>query len=186
MRLPFAPRTVRHAVRAYRAAGKPPKGDSCDSIAWAAWVAQSGAGIPARSLRRVVAIARLLAGETPHRRLLMRHLAQHGPIRTARVSAAQARGRAKQYPYWGAARGEIRLTHAGWPSNVPTERASSDRRSQGLAGADCEEICQREGRLYWRSIGVLTEEECREVVRNLGIRIPAGLAVATALAKERA
>lgn len=86
-------------------------------------------------------------------RRLADHIRMHGPIATARVSSAQARGAAKQYSYWGAVRYEVRLGADGAPTNRPLERASSDRRSERLAERDCDELCESEGRIQLQRIG---------------------------------
>lgn len=90
------------------------------------------------------------------------------PIPTVRVSSAQARGAAKQYAYWGAVRYEIRETADGRAvSNIPLERASSDRRSERLAGQDADGIAGREGRIVWQRIGRLSATLAREIVADL-------------------
>jgi hypothetical protein len=89
---------------------------------------------------------------------------RYGPIPCVRVSSAQASGRAKGYPYWGAVRYEIRLRKDGVLTAIATERASSDRRSQRLVERDRAELCVREGRLAWDGIGPLTEAEVARVL----------------------
>jgi hypothetical protein len=81
------------------------------------------------------------------------HIQQHGPIACVRVSSAQARGAARQYAYWGAARYEARITRAGHISLCAQERASSDRRSERLAVADAREIAADEGRVVVQGAG---------------------------------
>jgi hypothetical protein len=100
--------------------------------------------------------------------ILAHHIRTHGPIKTARVSSAQAKGAAKKYCYWGAVRYEIRLTAAGLPSNIALERASSDRRSQRLAAEDCESLCEREDRIECPAIGRITEFSARAILSDLG------------------
>lgn len=85
------------------------------------------------------------------------YLRLHEAIPTARVSYAQAKGNAKKYSYWGATRYEIRMTIGRYPSNMPNERASSDRRSEKLAQRDCDELCERENRLECHPIGRVSE-----------------------------
>lgn len=91
----------------------------------------------------------------------------HGPIPTVRVSSAQARGAAKRYAYWGAARYEIRLTRDGQPSNVALERASSDRRSLRLAEQDAAKLARRERRIVCQEIGRLSEAAAARVLRDM-------------------
>lgn len=91
----------------------------------------------------------------------------HGPIPTVRVSSAQARGAAKQYAYWGAARYEIRLSRDGQPINVALERANSDRRSRRLAQQDAAELARRERRVCCPEIGRLSEAAAARVLRAL-------------------
>lgn len=67
----------------------------------------------------------------------------NGPIKTVRVSSAQARGAAKRYAYWGAVRYELRLTKAGTLSHVALNRAGSDRRSVRLAEEDADALAER-------------------------------------------
>lgn len=88
-----------------------------------------------------------------------------GSIPTVRVSSAQARGRAGQYPYWGAVRYEVRIGRDGRPINVPLERASSDRRSKRLAKRDALST----GRMMVGRIGHLTEQEALAVLVRLGV-----------------
>ena len=93
---------------------------------------------------------------------------QRGPIPSVRVSSAQARGAAKHYAYWGAARYELRLTKSGAVSNCAVERASSDRRSVRLAEADAERIAEREDRIELQTIGTLSEQDAARVLRWMG------------------
>lgn len=73
-------------------------------------------------------------------------LAHIKSIPCVRVSSAQARGKAKQYPYWGAVRYELRLNKKGKPCLYPLDRAYSDRRSKKLAERDAETIAKAENR----------------------------------------
>lgn len=91
----------------------------------------------------------------------------HGSIGAVRCSSAQARGRAKDYAYWGAARYEVRLGVDGYPTCVAQERASSDRRSQGLAEQDADEIATAEGRYRTQTIGKIGEDEAAKILRWL-------------------
>lgn len=91
-----------------------------------------------------------------------------GPIPAARISSAQARGRAKQYSYWGVVPYEIRLNRAGQPTACPRGRASSDRRSYERAVRDLENFCERTGRVPVRGLGALTAGEAKDVLQRLG------------------
>lgn len=83
-------------------------------------------------------------------------VAAQGSIPTVRVSSAQARGRAKRYAYWGAARGEIRARERdGALTCLSVERARSDRRSQRLAEDDAD--------------GQLDEAGARILLRRMGL-----------------
>lgn len=95
---------------------------------------------------------------------LAHEIRTRGPIPTIRVSSAQASGAAKQFPYWGAVRYAIRLTRAGWPANLPLERAGSDRRSCRLAEQDAAAIAAREGRIRLDRIGRLSEDEAERIL----------------------
>ena len=87
-----------------------------------------------------------------------------GPIGCVRVSSAQARGAAKKYAYWGAARYEIRVNSRGGLSYYPLERASSDRRSERLAERDADEIAAKETRYdMGKDLGSLSEARARRV-----------------------
>lgn len=95
-------------------------------------------------------------------------LAERGPIPTARVSRAQARGRAKQYAYWGAVRYLIVLSADGHPVHRALERAGSDRRSRPLAERDAEDLAERESRLVLQAgPGRLSAEDADYVLRVL-------------------
>lgn len=97
--------------------------------------------------------------------VLAEHLRAHEPIPTIRVSSAQARGNAKNYPYWGAVRYEIRLTRDGrHPTNVALERASSDRRSYRLAERDADTLAADENRILVQTIGKLDETTAERVL----------------------
>lgn len=102
-------------------------------------------------LRLLRAPVRVVQPTGPDSRLcqLIAILRRRGsPLPAVRVSAAQARGRASLYPYWGAARYEVRLRQAdGMPTLVPLERAGSDRRSLRLARADADAIARAERRV---------------------------------------
>jgi hypothetical protein len=111
-------------------------------------------------------IGRIIAAGTITPREILADIIEHeGAIPAARVSSAQARGTAKQYPYWGAVRYEIRRRKAdGMPTAVACERASSDRRSERLAEADRDDLCELEGRIPISGIGALTDYECERVL----------------------
>jgi hypothetical protein len=85
---------------------------------------------------------------------------QNNIIPAIRISSAQAKGRAKQYAYWGIARYEI-----GWSKkhNLPVSRcvgrARSDRRSIRKAEQDADEIIEASNCLLIASIGVLSTTE---------------------------
>lgn len=113
-------------------------------------------------------------------RALYALVAASGPIPTVRVSSAQARGRAKGYAYWGAARGEIRARKSdGALTVVSVEQASSDRRSERLAEADADAIAEREGRHYVQALGLLSESDAARVLGEI-------LAATTTVADRRA
>ena len=101
------------------------------------------------------------AGHTPTISLYRAILA-HGPIKTVRASSAKARGRAKDYAYWGAALYEIRATRDG-VANVAVRGAFSDRRSFALA---LDDACAT-GRLYVDTIGALSDLAIEE---KFGVR----------------
>lgn len=92
---------------------------------------------------------------------------QYGPVPAARLSTAQARGRAKRYQYWGVARYEIALARSGEVISRALERASSDRRSYRLAEHDWNEVCERENRWPTSTIGRLSEDEAAEILANM-------------------
>jgi hypothetical protein len=97
--------------------------------------------------------ARLNAGATVDE-AVKGSIRENGPLRTARVSSAQAKGAAKRYAYWGAVRYQVRLARkTGELINMPLERASSDRRSERLAALDVDALCEREGRAQLGRIG---------------------------------
>lgn len=96
--------------------------------------------------------------------ILAEHIRKHGPIRTVRVSSAQAKGWAKGFPYWDAVRYRLRLDRKGRPVNVPLERAASIRRSYALAEEDALELADKEGRVRLQRIGRLDEHECLSVL----------------------
>jgi len=89
-----------------------------------------------------------------------------GPIQTVRVSSAHTRTR---YPYWGAARYEIRLRRDGTPTHLAQERATAPRRSPARARVDADAIARDERRLSHPGlpIGPLSDEHCRDVLETL-------------------
>lgn len=112
---------------------------------------------------------RLLGSGYTAQDLLADLIIQRGPIKTARVSSAQARGNAKRYAYWGAVRYELRLVGPKrLPANVAIERAASDRRSMRLAARDAAALASAEGRLLVEQIGTLSLDACRAVLAQLG------------------
>lgn len=96
-----------------------------------------------------------------------RMIAERGPIPCVRVSSAKARGSAKAYRYWGAARYEIRLGRDGAPICVAQERASSDRRSYRLAKEDAEAIAIAEQRYRIQTIGRIDDADAEGLLRWL-------------------
>jgi len=82
-----------------------------------------------------------------------------GPLRTVRVSSAKARGTAKGYAYYGAARYMVTVAKSyDGLCNVALEAASSDRRSVRLAERDAEAIALAEDRAETQAIGVIWPE----------------------------
>lgn len=100
---------------------------------------------------------------------LTEYVKLNGPIKSARVSSAQAKGAAKKYAYWGAVRYQIRLTKAGHLSNVARERASSDRRSENLAHKDCWELAEKENRIILQNIGPVNEPLAAYICEKIGL-----------------
>lgn len=99
---------------------------------------------------------------------LARYLRHHGQVRTARVSSAKARGAAKQYAYYGAARYMLTVAERdGLPINIPIEAARSDRRAYRLALADMDSLCYFERRIPCFAIGHLTEAEAAIALERL-------------------
>jgi hypothetical protein len=92
-------------------------------------------------------------------------------VPTVRVSAAQAKGKAARYAYYGAVRYAVLLvkdreTGMLRPSHKPLERATSDRRSYRLAKQDAERLAGNKrivlesgpGRLSVSDLETLLEE----------------------------
>lgn len=121
-----------------------------------------------------VAKADALTGSQSDYTMAMEILLPYLPIPTVRVSSAQAHGAAKQYPYWGAVRYQIRSTTDGSAvTNMAEERATSDRRSYRLAELDAKNIAAREGRIVIQTIGILTADEARGIADKItGMRLP--------------
>lgn len=90
-----------------------------------------------------------------------------GAIPAVRVSSAKARGAAKQYPYWGAARYIITLDRDGLPTCRATECASSDRRVRQMADLDAAEMAKNEGRVRTQAIGRLSDAEAADVLAQI-------------------
>lgn len=95
--------------------------------------------------------------------VLISVIEKFGPIKTARVSSAQAKGAAKTYSYYGAVRYQVYLNRRGVLSNRALERASSDRRSYRLAEQDCEAL----GRIRLQTIGELSEQDCHTILKSI-------------------
>lgn len=87
-------------------------------------------------------------------------------LKAVRVSSAKARGHAKNYAYWGAARYRIQWSdRRKWPCAVPVSGAGSDRRSLRLAYQDALELAARERRFLVSSIGALSQDEVIRLAR---------------------
>lgn len=97
---------------------------------------------------------------------------ERGPIPAARVSSAQARGRAKRYPYWGTARYQIELSISD--DRVVVRcccRAHSDRRVRRLAELDATALAERLcGVVIAQTAGVLSDEETIQIVEWIRAR----------------
>ena len=93
------------------------------------------------------------------------YIHKFSPIPTARVSSAQASGRAKRYAYFGAVRYHVHVTRLGGLVNSAMERASSDRRSERLAQMDARVLCDQEGRLLLQQIGSLRPQDVTKVLK---------------------
>jgi hypothetical protein len=91
-------------------------------------------------------------------------LMQGNTIPAARCSSAKAKGRAKNYAYWGAARYEIYWSnrHSG-PVAYCARRAHSDRRSHDLAINDTYSLAKSLNGVVIGSIGYLTKPEQTEI-----------------------
>lgn len=92
--------------------------------------------------------------------LLLRDGRFGSAIKCVRVSSAQARGRAKQYAYWGVARYEVRLGAGGTLVATCVRRASSDRRSYRLAQNDA----LKSGLPMITSIGRLRKQDATTII----------------------
>ena len=90
----------------------------------------------------------------------------HCPIRTVRVSCAQAKGRAKKYSYWGAVRYQVRFAADGHLTCAAQERASSARRSIAGAERDAERLAERDGRVESQALGRVTESRAYHILRQ--------------------
>lgn len=91
-----------------------------------------------------------------------------GPVRAARVSSAQAKGRAKGYAYWGAVRYAVKITRDGRLSAVALECAASARRSQRLAEQDCTKLANATDRIDGINIGTV---DPRWLARAAGVPV---------------
>jgi hypothetical protein len=105
---------------------------------------------------------------TSARARLANYIRKHGPVKTVRVSSAQAKGSAKKYAYYGAARYLIDLNRQGEPTHICLSRARSDRRSFRLAEQDALAIAAEEGRLVvdYRT-GKLNEQQCAMILEQI-------------------
>lgn len=98
------------------------------------------------------------------------YIQAHGPIKTVRVSEAQAKGRAKRYSYWGAVRYTVRLSRTKQLLNMPVEQASSARRAYRLAVEDANALAVAEDRIHLTRIGTLTAIEIEHIYDVLAER----------------
>ncbi len=97
---------------------------------------------------------------------LIKILRERGPIQTVRVSSAQAKGRAKQYTYWGVVPYELTLTKHGRPHHRALGRASSERRSLRLAFQDGQRLARQTGRVFVGRLhsGRLSNMDCSNAI----------------------
>lgn len=84
-----------------------------------------------------------------------------------RLSAAQARGRAKRWAYWGISPYVLRLSAKGLPALYPEGRAASDFRSHKKAAEAAAVEAVRDRRvLVAHSRGTLKWSEAAEIIRR--------------------
>jgi hypothetical protein len=88
------------------------------------------------------------------------------PIKCVRVSSAKAKGKAKNYPYWGTAIYEIRPSKEGHVTSVVIQGASSDRRSHRLAIQDAKGL-EEKGYFSWSGIGRVNETAAKRIIERL-------------------
>lgn len=98
--------------------------------------------------------------------ILSEQIRREGPIPTARISVARARGNARNYRYVGVVRYQVRLGRDGLPTSVPQGRAASDRRSERLAQKDLERLCESEGRTPFQAIGRLSGSDALVLIKD--------------------
>lgn len=90
-------------------------------------------------------------------------LGQGKSVPVIRVSSAKARGRAKNYSYWGVARYELRLGACGQPVLKCTSAASPDRRAHRLAQKDAEAYKLPE---IWETRGIVSWTRAAEIINE--------------------
>jgi hypothetical protein len=93
-------------------------------------------------------------------------------IPCARLSSAHARGKARNYPYWGAVRYAIAINRQGHVSALPRGRATSDRRSLKLGERDTLTLAENIGGIVIRSIGKLSPEDWVKAADWLAAKYP--------------
>lgn len=98
---------------------------------------------------------------------LYRFVKAHGPIHVARTSSAQARGKAKNYPYWGTAHYKIRESSKGGLTCAVVSGASSSRRSYRLAQQDSEALALELGGICWNGIGEINDLTAECIIKIL-------------------
>lgn len=91
----------------------------------------------------------------------------HTSIPAIRVSSAQARGKAKNYAYWGTAEYALCLSRAGLPQARVVSGASSDRRSQDLAWKDAHRRAGEVHGVLCQAIGALSDVDAHSALIQL-------------------
>jgi hypothetical protein len=97
---------------------------------------------------------------------LYQYIKEHGPLGVVRVSSAKARGKAKNYPYWGTAIYSIRVDREGHLTCAVESGASSDRRSLRLAEEDAEDLANSKGFFRCDYIGRIKEPMACQIIEN--------------------